>query len=602
MAAIDQVTLTIGVAGGAGGLVVLLLTMRLRARPRETVCRLEHVDGSRRLVVLVHGLLGRSRFTSAIDLAREALPGSDFLIVQYHGGALSNSSPYAIANAIERAIHEAFTQHKYDELVLVGHSMGGTLLRKAFVWGSGLEEDRQPFGVLGARKWVAKTTRFVSLATINRGWSIAPRSEEMGLHTFLAIWVGERVSRLTRTGRLGLALRRGAPFVADGRVQWITLCRKGDSKDRSIPQTIHLLGDRDDIVSKDDSMDLIAAKDTIFVTLKDTSHREIGNALGGGRKKSDQERREKVKLAMQGRLDQLEPDIIPSLTEDLEVDRVVYIMHGIRDYGEWTDRLRAIIESQATAGSARIAVVNQKYGHFPMLPFLLHGDRQKRVRLFMDEYTENRARFPRATTFDYVGHSNGTYILASALQHYKTLKVGLVFFAGSVVPKHYEWLRLAEDKRVQHVANVVAAGDWVVAIFPRLFEQIADWRGIRPQRGLLDIGSAGFRGFQDARDAKKRIENVQFATGSHGAGVDAKNEQKLIAIARYIVANDKSGFTVFRNQDRPNGPLAFCSNVCWLVWTGLAAGLILAGVGAFLVSPWAGLAYAVLLLGLLNSV
>ena len=55
------------------------------------------------------------------------------------------------------------------------------LLRKAFVWGNGLEEDRQNFGSHGKRTWVDRVSRFVSLATINRGWSIDPRPSKMDL-------------------------------------------------------------------------------------------------------------------------------------------------------------------------------------------------------------------------------------------------------------------------------------------------------------------------------------------------------------------------------------------------------------------------------------
>ena len=94
----------------------------------------------------------------------------------------------------------------------------------------------------------------------------------------------------------------------------------------------------------------------------------------------------------------------------------------------------------------------------------------------MDSYTEELAHYPSATTFDFIGHSNGTYILASALQRYRTLKVNDVYFAGSVVPQKYKWTDLVAAKRVGRVVNVVATNDWVVAIFPRLFEQIAEWR------------------------------------------------------------------------------------------------------------------------------
>lgn len=582
--------------------VILLLALNLLSSPRETRWHLDHEEGHRRLIVLVHGLPGREGFASAIGLAREALPGSDILVFDYDGRAFSNANPYAIANIIERQIHEAHATNKYGEIILVGHSLGGMLLRKAIVWGNGLEEDRQEFGLRGKREWVQQISRFVSLASINRGWSIEPRPNNMELSTYISIWIGERLAKLSQSGKLILALQRGSPFVADARVQWIALCRGVSSAGAKVPQTIHLLGDHDDIVSKKDSMDLAAAKDTIFVTLQDTGHREIGTALSGGTEKADQHRREKVYFALQGQLDQLDPDKTVPLKEDLSVNRVVYIMHGIRDWGEWTDRLRSTIEKEAKSTGESLVVVNQMYGHFPMLPFLLYSDRQKNVRLFMDEYTENLARFPHARTFDYVGHSNGTYMLASALQNYKTLKVNRAYFAGSVVPTHYPWRDLADHGRIKHVANVVAAGDWVVALFPRFFEQVADWIGVQPLRGPLDIGSGGFRGFQDAKDAGKRIENVQFAEGSHSTGVDAASEKKLEAISRYIVSDDRAGFIIFRDRNLPLRWLDFLSNICWLVWLVLVIILTVLGLVAFKVNLWVGWTYLLLVLGLLNSV
>lgn len=580
----------------------LLVALHLLSRQRKTLWLLDHVDGNRRLVVLVHGLTGRAQFESAIALVREALPNSDLLVFEYDSRILSNASPFAITNVIERQIHATHAAHSYSEIILVGYSMGGMLLRKALVWGYGLEEDRNEFGLRGARDWVQRVSRFVSLATTNRGWSIDPRPNNMDFLTYISIWAGERLMRLSQSGQLILALQRGSPFVSDARVQWIALYRGAISARVKVPQTIHLLGDRDDIVNRDDSMDLMAARDTLFVTLQDTGHRDIGSALEGGTNKIDQDRREKVRLALRGEIDRLDADRTVLVEENPSVERMVYIMHGIRDYGEWTDRLRAIIEKEAASNGVRLVVVNQKYGHFPMLPFLLYWDRQKYVRLFMDEYTENRSRFPRATRFDFVGHSNGTYILASALQRYKTLNMDRVYFAGSVVPKHYPWRDLADSGRVGIVANVVAAGDWVVALFPRFFEQIADWLGVQPVRGLLDIGSGGFRGFWDAMDAKKRIVNVQFTEGSHSTGVDATNENKLNAIARYVVSGDDTEFTIFRNRVFPDRWLAVLSNVSWLVWLLLATVLFVIGLIAFKTHPLLGWIYLGVILGLLNSV
>lgn len=582
--------------------LLALFLLRISATPRDTTITVESTPGNRRLVVLVHGLNGLEPFRPAIELAREALPDSDLLVVDFDSRIFSNASPYGIANSIERRIHKTHLAGGYEEIVLVGHSLGGMLLRKALLWGNGLEDDRHDFGLRGERLWATKVSRFISLATINRGWSLDPRPRNMPFSAYLMFRLVERLARLSRSGKLVLGLQRGAPFVADSRVQWIDLCRGQFPTPRHVPKTIHLLGDKDDIVSKDDSMDLQAAKDTVFVTLENTSHRDIGAALGGGTRVADQERRETVRLALQGNIELLDPDKTPVADEDDSVERIVYLMHGIRTYGEWTDQLRSVIERKAATHAKGLAVVNQKYGHFPMLPFILYWDRQKNVRLFMDEYTENRARYPRAVKFDYVGHSNGTYILASALQRYKSLEVERVYFAGSVVPKHYKWRELLDSGRVRYVANVVAAGDWVVALLPRLFEQIADWVAVQPEQGLLDIGSGGFRGFQDASDASKRIENFQFAVGAHGTGVDATDEAKLEAISNFIVTGDTQGFSLFRSQGTPVGWLAFLSNISWAVWLAGVLLLTLAGVGLFSLTPWAGWVYVLILFGLLYSV
>ena len=107
--------------------------------------------------------------------------------------------------------------------------------------------------------------------------------------------------------------------------------------------------------------------------------------------------------------------------------------------------------------------------------FLFFYDRRKHVETFMDEYTEARATYPEAE-ISYVGHSNGTYILASALQRYVTLSVKQIFFAGSVVPRAFPWTSFRDNGRINSIRNDVASGDWVVAYFPALFELIHNSR------------------------------------------------------------------------------------------------------------------------------
>ena len=582
--------------------VLVTAVARYFAQPADTDFKLEENPAATRLVVIVHGFPGRQAIQPTVDLARDALAPADLLVADYDSRILSNANAYEIANELEARIHEAFDETRYASIVLVSYSMGAMILRKSLLWAHGLEEDRA--APKGRRVWVERVERVVSLAGINRGWSIEPRPENIGLGQFFGIWFVERFARLTGTGKLLLSMQRGAPFIADTRVQWVRLARpqSPETTSDSLPQVIHLLGDRDNTVSRKDAQDLGVAKDTIFVTLAGTDHRSIAEALRGEEGNDSARRRVAIRHALRGEIDALTPDDAQALDEDLAVQGIIYIMHGIRDFGGWTNHVRDAIEQHPAGKAGTLAVVNKKYGYFPMGPFLLYWDRQKNVRRFMDEYTENIAQYPNARRFDFVGHSNGTYILASALQHYHTLNVGRVFFAGSVVPKHYPWRELLDGRRVEKVVNVVASGDWVVAIFPKLFEQVADWLSVEPTTGLFDIGAAGFRGFQDADDPKKRVRNLQFADGQHGAGVDTRNNRKLQAIVVFTVDGDERLLDAFEDSPAQWGWLDVLSNISWFAWLFLIAILGLLGYFGFRLHMGAGIAFMLVVLGLLTSV
>jgi pimeloyl-ACP methyl ester carboxylesterase len=531
------------------------------------------------LVVAMHGMSGAPSLAGLRAVIRRAYGDADVIAPSYVTHTLSNVDPYALADAVETEIDAAHRRHAYRRIILVGHSMGAVLLRKVLVWAHGFEEDR-PFK-RGERAWPGRIERFVSLAGINRGWSIDPAPERMDWPTYFAIYLGEKIGRLTGTGTLVRSLQRGAPFVADLRVQWIRAARQSPRRVAGrLPPVIHLVGTIDDIVSDEDSRDIAAAKDVKFVTIPNVGHGEIAEALHAD-SDPDSRLRRRVHEVLTLPTEQIVADRDSPLVENPAVTRIVYIMHGIRDYASWSDQIRTELKARLSEDERnRVAVIPAKYGFFPMLPFLLAWDRQKNVRWFMDQFTDNLAKFPQASVFDYVGHSNGTYILASALQRYRTLTVRNVLFVGSVVPKHYPWGGLLDSGRVARVHNVVATHDWVVAFFPRLFEQIAEWEGRRPATGFLDIGSAGFRGFDASQRADRRVENITYVAGGHGAGIDVGNATKLQAIVSYLATGNETALDALRETPAQSAVVSFFSNVSWLVWMVLAA--LVVGVGKLL--------------------
>jgi pimeloyl-ACP methyl ester carboxylesterase len=253
-------------------------------------------------------------------------------------------------------------------------------------------------------------------------------------------------------------------------------------------------------------------------------------------------------------------------------------MHGIRDLGEWSSRFETGLQERARkVGNGKLAIASIRYGYFGMGQFLLKRDRQKYVRWFMDQYTETLARYPMATEIDFVGHSNGTYLLTSALEKYPAMRVRRVVLGGSVVAKDYDWKRVFDRKQVAMVRNYVAEDDWVVALFPRFFEPL-------PMRLLgNDIGSAGFNGFDAGNDGPNRqpVENIKFITGHHAAFLAQLDQivHFLIPAAGEAAAVPNQKATQDSSEPARTWPLLkFISDwLTWLVWLPLAFVIIWLG-------------------------
>ena len=166
-----------------------------------------------------------------------------------------------------------------------------------------------------------------------------------------------------------------------------------------------------------------------------------------------------------------------------------------------------------------------------MGPFLLPWMRRAKVEWLLDQYVVAKAFHP-AADFAYVGHSNGSYLLAKGLELCPAVRFRRVVFAGSVVQRRYGWRRflpqvlpspaLAKAARwqVERMVNYVATADWVVAIFPHGLERL----------GLQDLGGAGHTGFEIETlpsGTACPVTNIKYIEGGHGAALAAKNWNEM---------------------------------------------------------------------------
>ena len=472
----------------------------------------------------------------------------------------------------------------YKNILFVGHSMGSLYIRKVYVAAKG-ETNDAPFeqeisdslitlkaaSLKTERPWADKVSKIILMAGMNRGWSVSHHmSPTRAIKMQLGVGAGYFLEAYM--GRLPIifSIRRGAPFITQLRLQWLALEQKSRKESRSMAKTVQLLGSIDDLVSPYDNIDLVTGKNFYYIDVPYSGHKNIIDMLsldlristGEMSDKLQNECREEVnyknvQLTRRCKLkDALNDNSLRAadttltdqvVLEDPDVTDVLFVIHGIRDEGFWTQKiarrvLKKVKDNKDNNTKRTFATETSSYGYFPMLSFLHPGARQEKVEWLMDRYTNAKAKYPNAR-FHYVGHSHGTYLLAKAMEDYDAVKFCQVVFAGSVVKRDYDWNQFvrkenssdqpnecdleanpanveADHSRINKIINFVATEDWVVAFFPKALQSLQ----------VQDLGSAGHDGFDDP--AVIELSGYPYVKGGHSAAIE---ERMWDAVAEFIL-------------------------------------------------------------------
>lgn len=178
---------------------------------------------------------------------------------------------------------------------------------------------------------------------------------------------------------------------------------------------------------------------------------------------------------------------------------VIILVHGIRTFGDWQNRLGALLKSKEPEAEVHV----YKYRYFSTFAFLLPPLRRRVVKKFRDYLLSNTDSW-RTARVDIVAHSFGTYIVARALA---MLSAGgprfhTVILSGSVLKVTFPWdAIIGRDGRVNRVINDCASKD----IWP-LIAQIL----------VLGMGIAGRYGFVGATGPDVGLVNRFFPFGHSG--------------------------------------------------------------------------------------
>lgn len=311
---------------------------------------------------------------------------------------LEISGRLAAAIGTRFALRAASGKPPFDDIVLIGHSMGALLVRQAYLIGLGSTLNN-----MSPQPWAPLVSRIVLLAGVNSGVSLSWWQKQMAALV------------LSRKGTVH-DIMRGSDFITNLRLWWI---RKLTTLDRR-PIVIQLLGSRDNIVDREDSLDIEGFLEGHQFLVDGFDHLSL--LIPGRGMNFDETQYETLSFAI---LRNVPNDTAPPATYNPH-QKVFFVVHGIRDgNNDWVEDIAERLS--ATFPGAR--VITPDIGRFSALQFLTPSERNRYVRWFQGVYSQEFAKNPLAS-FNFVGHSYGTYLLGHGLRKLTGMRFDTAGYTG----------------------------------------------------------------------------------------------------------------------------------------------------------------------------
>ena len=440
-------------------------------------------ENSRGLVVIVHGWTkGPENMEQVAEVVKDEFGDHSIYLWGYESDTLSNKNPLGLSMDLANWIAQ-FDQETQGEVVLIGHSLGGLLVRRAFL--TGLEAEME---------WSKRVSRIVLLAAPNRGTRAISRSR--------GLWVINALVRSYGVGELARSTYRGAPFIVNLRIDWIRRFQKLENP----PLVAQILGSDDGVVNSSDSIDILQFPNSMNIVLPNSTHASVVNKDESGAS---------IQQVLHA------PQAFSSETQVYGGTAAVkvLIVHGIRDYGERFDEIRDEINSKTAQLGIQLKAIAPRYKYFSALQFINPFSRQQKVYEFADMYTEMLAAPPVDAPIHFVGHSFGTYLMGESTIMYDSIDFERVYLAGSVLHERFFVEHDVLGKRIQYVRNDIATSDWPVGILCSAINGLALGK---------DVGTGGFNGFLGIVQ-EDRYEEIKYFDGGHGKALEPKNRPTIAA-------------------------------------------------------------------------
>lgn len=379
------------------------------------------------------------------------------------------------------------------EIILVGHSLGGLLVREALLQDA--DESEQRLLAAGASPWPRRVSRVVLIASPNAGYELR--------HLNLGPRIAARA--LSIFGRFMFEqLEEGSEYITHLRLRWFQYMQgdKAPTQPSERPDVVQVFGTNDEIVPKENILDCRFIRQAVAVTVPGAGHADIVELESA----EDPEGRFRI-------LRHAICEDIPELgvSEEERQEPVVFILHGIRSSKteDWIKTLEDLLtkpvvqpDTDADTASdldwANAKVISPTYGHFGPGNFASPWIRRRNTRRLLLWYGNHFITHNPNNMF-FVGHSNGTYMLGRSLLNVPSIRFRRIYLAASVLPRNFKWQLVLARRQIGHA--IPKSGTWKVG-------SIHSDRGRRDVPvgwlcsmlnglGNKDIGTGGFAGFDE---------------------------------------------------------------------------------------------------------
>jgi hypothetical protein len=406
---------------------------------------------------------------------------TQILRYEHHAHILSHQRADDLAEDLAQMIQTRwYTSGPFDDIILMGNSLGGILLRAAYLRGLGSANNHEE-----PQEWASHVSRIILFAAFNRG---------IHLH-----WYERFLLFFLPWCTLLRDILIGSDFVTNVRIWWI---RKLVDQSK-LPIVVQIRGTHDQRVGRDDSLDIEGFLEGFQMTLEATHD---GLLLFNSDAAANSDKYAIFRQAIFG--DFIERDHAQRVYDANQ--QIYFVMHGIRaSNDDWVQAMANLISAQFQSAK----VIPPTYGRFSALQFVAPPLRRKKVRWFQDLYSSELAKNPMAK-FHFVGHSYGTYLFGYGIRRLNGMSFERVSLNGSVLPAQWDWDKYR--RQVRELRNARAQKDYPVGLL------CSALRGIR----MLDIGTAGYNGFQIPFGPHSEAFYYQ---GGHGASVDKNARPHILS-------------------------------------------------------------------------